>query len=279
MALRSDRGCTTQRWGPTAAPRCDRKRHHGPRCGDAGSDHFARVGVHDPCGRFGRSWGVVSDWRDDFFGEAEAILPSIPFLPVIGNHEENDPLYYAYLQVPSNGDPLNEGHWYYQDYQNVRLIGLDSNDPFASMDQLDWLDAVLADAASQTKIDFVFVQFHHPIKTEFWRPRPNPFGDAVLERLEGFSAASGKPSVHMVGHFHGYSRGQSRDAKHVWLNIASAEGPLAHWHPLNFIDYPEIQMSIPNTGSPSSMSRLGPTPVFVYGAIAVATRWSLVTTN
>ncbi len=189
-----------------------------------------------------------SHWQDHFFAQAEQLLREVPLYPVLGNHEINADLYFEYMRTPQNGTPGFLEHWYYTDHQNVRLIGLDTNAPYDNQTQLDWLDAVLAGAALDDRIDFVFVQFHHPHKSELWLPGESAFSGLIVERLEQFSTDTGKPSIHFFGHTHGYSRGQSRDHNHLWVNVATGMGNPDYWYEYSQADYPEFQISLPEWG-------------------------------
>ena len=92
----------------------------------------------------------------------------MPVYPVPGNHEQNSQFFFKYFSLPENGDPAFAEHWWYKDYSNVRLIGLESNSGYRVQQQLVWLQSVLNDAATDSTIDFVFAQLHHPHKSELW---------------------------------------------------------------------------------------------------------------
>ena len=203
-----------------------------------------------------------SQWQNHFFAQAEQLLREVPLYPVLGNHEANASLYFEYMNLPLNGTPGFEEHWYYTDYQNVRLIGMDTNAPFTVQAQLDWLDAVLADAATIDRIDFVFVQFHHPHKSELWTPGESGFSGQAVARLEQFSSDTGKPSIHFYGHTHGYSRGQSRDHAHLWVNVATGMGNPDYWGEYPQADYEEMQISTPDWGFAIIDVKAGDEPSF-----------------
>ncbi|MCP3915065.1 MAG: hypothetical protein GY711_05880 [bacterium] len=187
-------------------------------------------------------------WQNHFFAQAEQLLREVPLYPVLGNHEVNANLYFEYMNLPLNGTPGFDEHWYWVDHQNVRLVSMDTNAPFNVQAQLDWLDGVLADAATTTTIDFVFAQFHHPHKSELWTPGESSFSGQAVQRLEAFSTQTGKPSIHFFGHTHGYSRGQSRDHEHVWVNVATGMGNPDYWYEYPQADYDEFQYSVPEWG-------------------------------
>ncbi|NNE25845.1 MAG: hypothetical protein HKN09_03295, partial [Saprospiraceae bacterium] len=86
-------------------------------------------------------------------------------------------------------------------------------------------------------------QLHHPHKSELWTPGESDFTGEVISRLEQFSSACNKPSLHLFGHTHGYSRGQSRDHKHLWINVATAGGAIDNWGEFPNFDYDEFSVS------------------------------------
>jgi len=181
-----------------------------------------------------------SEFADDFFGPGEELWSHVPVYPVAGNHENDSSYYFDYFNLPPNGSAGYLEHWWYLDQSNVRVIGLDSNGAYRIQTQLDWLDEVLADACSDDSIDFVFAQLHHPFKSELWTPGESGYTGSVVERLEAFSSACGKPSIHFYGHTHGYSRGQSRDHEHLWVNVATAGGAIDYWGEWPQADYEEF---------------------------------------
>ena len=207
--------------------------------------------------------GNHSHWLNHFFGQAKNLYRHVPLYPVPGNHENNSPLYFRYFNLPENGTAGFIEHWYFHDYGNVRIIGLDSNPGFRIQEQLDWLETVLADAGKNQVVDFVFAQLHHPHKSELWTPGELDYTGDVIQRLEQFTSSTGKPSVHFFGHTHGYSRGQSRDHNHLWVNVASGGGNLDYWGEFANFDYPEFQYTTPEYGFTIVEVEAGDDPRFV----------------
>lgn len=184
-------------------------------------------------------------WASTFFEPAEELLSYVPVYPVPGNHEGNTPYFFQYFNLPLNGTNTNDypEHWWYKDYSNVRLIGLESNGGYRVQAQLDWLQTVLDDAASDTDIDFIFAQLHHPYESELWIAGNTDYTGDVITLLEDFSTSSGKPSAHFFGHTHGYSRGQSKEHNHVMVNVATAGGAIDNWGEFAQQDYEEFTRS------------------------------------
>lgn len=186
---------------------------------------------------------TFSQWRNDFYNPAEKLYSQVPVYPVLGNHEDNSAYYFNYFKLPENGTENYKEHWWFKDYGNLRIIGLNSNSPYNGNVQLAWLQQTLNNALTADSIDFVFAQMHHPYKSELWTPGESDFTGKVIEKLDNFVAQSGKPVVHLFGHTHGYSRGQSRDQKHLWINVATASGAIDNWGEFPNRDYDEFSVS------------------------------------
>ncbi len=183
-------------------------------------------------------------WQNQFFEPAGKLFAEVPVYPVPGNHEQNSDFFFKYFSLPENGDPAYAEHWWYKDYGNVRIIGLDSNQGYRNLsEQYKWLEDLLAKTAKNRHIDFVFAQLHHPYKSELWIPGEEESTGKVVKMLETFSDKTGKPSIHFFGHTHGYSRGQSRDHNHLWVNVASAGGAIDNWGEFAGRDYDEFTVT------------------------------------
>ncbi|MCF8460286.1 MAG: fibronectin type III domain-containing protein [Flavobacteriales bacterium] len=191
-------------------------------------------------------WGpIYQTWASTFFAPAENLLSYVPLYPVPGNHESNTETFFKYFNLPMNGTNTNDypEHWWYKDYSNVRLIGLESNTGYRVQAQLDWLQTVLDDAATDNDIDFVFAQIHHPFESELWIDGNLDYTGDVITLLENFSTATGKPTTHFFGHTHGYSRGHSKNHNHLMVNVATAGGAIDNWGEFAQFDYPEFTRS------------------------------------
>jgi hypothetical protein len=172
---------------------------------------------------------IYTDWTEDFFPGAAPIMGQVPLWPVLGNHEGNTPAYFQYFHLPENGTPGFEEHWWTTDYATVRVIGLDSNTGYTLPEQLDWLDEVLARTCTDDTIEFVFAELHHPYLSELWPSGELDYTGDVITKMEAFTTACGKPSIHFFGHTHGYSRGASLDHRHLWVNVGAGGGALDRW--------------------------------------------------
>jgi hypothetical protein len=185
---------------------------------------------------------LYEEWQSDFFGPAEALMREVPLYPVPGNHEGGSVFFWRNFRMPLNAG-LEVPHYYFVDYSNIRLIGLDSNDGFQSQAQLDFLAQTLDASCDDPLIDFVFAQLHHPFKSELWLDGETDYTGDVIGLLEEFSTRCQKPSIHFFGHTHAYSRGQSRDHKHLMVNVASAGGAIDRWTDGGQADYEQFSVS------------------------------------
>jgi hypothetical protein len=185
----------------------------------------------------------LNQWRDTFFAPIAPLSGQVPVYPVPGNHELDSDFFFKLFNLPRNGTDGFEEHWWWHDVSNLRVIGLDSNGRYRVPVQLDWLDDVLDDACDRAEVDFVFVQLHHPFKSELWLPGETDYTGEVVDRLERFTDRCQKPSVHFFGHTHGYSRGQSRDHTHLWVNVATSGGNIDYWGEYEQRDYDEFTVT------------------------------------
>jgi len=209
-----------------------------------------------------------SQWANTFFAPAHPLFAHVPVYPVLGNHEANTDYYFDYFHLPETGTEGYEEHWWYTDYSNLRVIGLDSNPGYQLDVQLNWLDAVLDDACYRTEIDFVFAQLHHPYKSELWLAGETDYTGEVITKMENFTSNCNKPSIHFFGHTHGYSRGQSMDHEHLWVNVATAGGNIDYWGEYEQADYPEFTVTQDEWGFVMVELEAGEDPSFLMKRIS-----------
>lgn len=226
-------------------------------------DIAAQIGCYMIPGDLVDNGLIYSQWENTFFDPSDNLLPYTTLYPVLGNHELNTGSYFKYFHLPNNGTSGYEEHWWYKDYSNVRIVGLDSNTGYQIQAQLDWLQTVLNDACNDPDIDFVFAQLHHPHHSELWPAGNLDYTGSVIALLETFSTSCGKPSVHFYGHTHAYSRGNSKDHNHVMVNVASGGGNIDYWNEFAQIDYPEHLISQDDYGFVWAEVHAGTTPYFI----------------
>lgn len=191
--------------------------------------------------------GSYDQWKNHFFNPSDSLFPYVPVYPVPGNHEYFSgglPNFIKYFSLPENGPAGLSDQCWYKDISNVRIIGLNSNSGTADQTlQLNWLGELLDSTCATEHIDFVFAQLHHPYKSELWLPGESSFTGKVVDSLESFTGKCDKASIHFFGHTHAYSRGQSRDHKHLWINVATSGGAIDNWGEFPNADYEEFVKS------------------------------------
>jgi 2',3'-cyclic-nucleotide 2'-phosphodiesterase (5'-nucleotidase family) len=116
-----------------------------------------------------------AEWGE-WHGAGAWLNAMIPSVPVLGNHEQardeegNRRLSHHWrpqFALPENGPPGLEATCYTLVYQNLRIIGLDSNREIEK--QAAWLEQVLQENQSP----WVVCAFHHPIFST-GKDRDNP---------------------------------------------------------------------------------------------------------
>lgn len=196
--------------------------------------------------------GNRGNWRNQLFGRMADITPYVPLITVPGNHDyyynAELELYRTYMSPPENGSVDYEDHWYFLDYLDLRLVGLDSypisgahgkfnQDTLAV--QRQWLKETLNDAELQQK-QFVMGMFHHGCLSEMWNAGESIGSCEMVTELERYSERTNAITGHFFGHTHTYSRGQSLNTSHLWLNAASASGYI---EPLDNANFQNTQIS------------------------------------
>ena len=149
-----------------------------------GADMAEEIGlVMIPGDLVDNGW-IYSQWRDTFFDPASTLMAQVPFYPVPGNHEANSPYFFNLFHLPENGSQDSPEHWWWTDYGNLRIVGLDSNWPYTEGDQLEWLRALMDETCAAEEIDFVFAQLHHPYKSELWIAGELDFTGEVIDVMQ-----------------------------------------------------------------------------------------------
>jgi hypothetical protein len=115
---------------------------------------------------------------------------------------------------------------------------------------------------------------HHPFKSELWLPGEATYTGDVVSRLEAFSENCGKPTVHFFGHTHAYSRGQSRDHQHLWVNVATSGGNIDYWGEFANKDYDEYVISQDEYGFVMVEVTAGANPKFVLKRLSFGDQYN-----
>lgn len=197
-------------------------------------------------------------WVNDFFKNMEPLISKIPILPALGNHDMIPFLYACYFDLmPDKNEHTSPSKLYSRaNLLNTAILTLNTNNlielenvgDYEDICQRIWLDTQLTDIASDPNINFLIAQFHHPCKSELWTAGNCTRSCDYVKKFEEFTQDSNKPSLHLFGHTHAYSRGQSKNAKHLWINVATSAGDIDYWGEYNMQDYDEFQKSYDEYG-------------------------------
>lgn len=197
-----------------------------------------------------------SQWTDEFFANLQPLASRVPLIPALGNHDMTPFFYACYFDMLPDGSLEHCMKLSRYNLLNTMILTLNSNDLIqidalpdtGGLLQREWLLDHLYDAHDDPATDFVLTQFHHPCKSELWPPGEAERSCRFVAMLERFTEETGKPSFHLFGHTHAYSRGQSRDMPHVWLNVAPTAGDIDYWGEYDMTDYDEFQKSVDEFG-------------------------------
>lgn len=109
-----------------------------------------------------------TDWTEHFFPYGHVLMNRVSVFPVLGNHEQDSPLYYDYIVAPQ------PEYYYTFSYGNVQFFMLDSNrDIEEGSEQYNWLEWELSKSIATWKIAL----HHHPPYTS----DNNDYGDTSKE--------------------------------------------------------------------------------------------------
>jgi hypothetical protein len=111
--------------------------------------------------------GKDREFQQHLFDAYPKLLPSVPYLPVYGNHDARRNAFYPLFTFPEHGEagglPSGTEHYFAIDYGSVHLIFLDSEDGDlgAGSVMLQWLKQDLA----ATQQPWIIALMHHPAYT------------------------------------------------------------------------------------------------------------------
>lgn len=167
--------------------------------------------------------GEWAEWHEG----AGFIHQMIPAVPTPGNHEYRrdslgklvlDPHWKVQFNLPQNGPEGMQDAVYYLDYQDVRIVSLNSQlimlDSVAAGVQEKWLEKVLASFSKKWNI----IVMHHPV----YSTAKNRDNTILRERFKPIFEKYGVDLV-LQGHDHTYARGSLGKKRPVYL--LSVAGP------------------------------------------------------
>ncbi len=169
-----------------------------------------------------------AEWQE-WFSAGSFIHATIPSLPTPGNHEYTRTvgiptltrLWQPHFTLPTNGIKNLKDTNYYVDYQNIRIISLNSMMHVPA--QADWLEKILKNNPQQ----WTFVFFHYPVFSTSGR---NEIGNLEKHWKPIFDKY--KVDLVMQGHEHNYARGTNlpfgvnhKDNQTGTVYVVSVSGP------------------------------------------------------
>ncbi len=157
------------------------------------------------------------EWDEQYFGPAKDFFATIPYYAVIGNHEQDCPLFTQIFPTPG-------GKNWSQKIGSVLIIGIDGAMDWADGSDLNkWLENILANS----KAKFIFLANHYPawtsgghgkLKDGHPRERGVRFSqEVIMPLLEKYNA-----TAMFAGHDHFYER--SEPGKGVSMIITGGAG-------------------------------------------------------
>jgi hypothetical protein len=157
------------------------------------------------------------EWDEQYFGPAKDFFATIPYYAVIGNHEQDCPLFTQIFPTPGGKNWL-------QEIGSVLLIGIDgAMDWSDGSDLTNWLEDILANSNAK----FIFLANHYPawtsgghgkLKNGHPRERGVRFSqEVIMPLLEKYNA-----TAMFAGHDHFYER--SEPGKGVSMIITGGSG-------------------------------------------------------
>ncbi|QMU27627.1 purple acid phosphatase family protein [Adhaeribacter radiodurans] len=169
-----------------------------------------------------------AEWQE-WFAAGSFIHATIPSLPCPGNHEYTRTLaiptltrlWQPQFTLPANGVKGLEDTNYYVDYQNARIISLNSMMHVPA--QADWLEKVL----QHNPQPWTFVFFHYPVFSTSGRSEINNLAKYWKPIFDKY-----KVDLVMQGHEHNYARGINlprrvtyKDKEAGTVYVVSVSGP------------------------------------------------------
>ncbi|MCK0132000.1 metallophosphoesterase [Flavobacteriaceae bacterium F08102] len=155
--------------------------------------------------------GLNKENWNEFFPAGGWAFQHIPTIATPGNHEhkwdnsktrEIAPLWHLNFSFPENGPSGQKGQTYFIDYNNIRVISLDSTVKLTQeqrKETYDWLEKIL----KEFKGDWIFVTFHHAMAGLARNRPPSVRFPEIKALVEKYNVA-----MVLTGHEHVYARGR-----------------------------------------------------------------------
>ena len=174
--------------------------------------------------------GQDAEWQE-WFDAGSFIYATIPQIMTPGNHDyqdlELDPHWNSQFTLPRNGPIGLEGTCYYIDYNDLRLISIDSATDYelenesgsAMTEQKIWLDSILTNNNKKWTILTTHLPFYSPKESRDNKHLRKHF-QPIIEKH--------KVDMVLTGHDHSYARGTISDNPNIEpsiMYVVSVSGP------------------------------------------------------
>ncbi len=223
---------------------------------DYGFDWYKQVDFVMHVGDIVTSGSQIGQYQNEYFTPYANLSKNVPFMTSIGNHENENPIYYKYMKYESlTGSPYELPSAYNEKFYKFRLgdcqfIAINSNYQYALAQQTTWFENALTEADADTGIDFVFTYCHHPGHSELW---PDGNTSYVQNDIIPTLKQHAKPVMLAYGHSHDYERGEVeldnansgvKNDMSIVLSGGAGSG-LDRWGMYgNQEDYPEVNFTL-----------------------------------
>ena len=147
----------------------------------------------------GRWYG---DWDQEFFGPGKALLTTVPFYAVWGNHDGPASTFAEFFHTPSpDGKAVN----WEQQVGSALLIGIHGGEDWsAASKNLAWLEGVLKDSQAR----FIFLFSHYPAYSSGRHGKANERPIVTARTHIMPLLAKYKATAMFAGHDHNYERSE-----------------------------------------------------------------------
>lgn len=144
------------------------------------------------------------EWDEQFYNPAKELLATTPLYGIVGNHEENSPLFPHFFKTPE------ESKNWSQEIGSVLLISIDGEMNWSKNSKLaNWLEQTL----SKSKADYIFLSSHYPAWSSGchgWikdghpgEPQMQNAQEVIMPLLKKYNA-----TAMFAGHDHFYERSE-----------------------------------------------------------------------
>ncbi len=192
----------------------------------------------------------ISQYEDEYFKPYACLSNTIPFMVIIGNHENESQNFYDYMKYESHSDfgfPMEERFYDFY-YLDNHFVFINGNTALQNGIQTTWLEGVLEESNNNDNVDMVWCFTHQPGHSELWPDGNTEYiQDDAIPVLRQFD----KVQLLAYGHSHNYERGtveslvDNSNGDFYIMLTGGAGSDLDRWgmYP-NQTDYEEVMIAL-----------------------------------